>query len=129
MIVDSENKMTYPFGQSFYLISANADILPVSPSPSYWDGGTIGNIVAIPPVGRFPGSQGISFGAAISVFNNSGTNDAVHHINISINHLVVFAGASNYHGFTLCMALQPNVQFVLVVMSRSCSCLVVMGLF
>lgn len=81
--------MSFIFSESwdFYSTTANTtDALQ-----GYWDGGSmvVGSNCLL-STGRFTGSQALGTGATIVayVFKNSGSNDAVHHVNVAFIHTV-----------------------------------------
>jgi hypothetical protein len=84
--------MAYTFGDGLDLYATVADMLV-----GYWDGGSVttGNSVFSTTAGRFGGRALQSGNTAVAyVFKNSGSNDAVHHVNIAFQQTVGLSGTS-----------------------------------
>lgn len=81
----------FAFGDGFDLYAATADALA-----GYWDGGNSAQYV-ISATGRFSGSQSLTPNSTANttmVFKNSGSNDAVHHINFAFKQTAITSGSS-----------------------------------
>lgn len=90
--------MAFFFGDGFDLYAAPANAIV-----GYWDGG---NADASIVTGRFSGSRAFQVGnlgstTTAMLLKNSGSNDAIHHLNFSIYATQALSGTNIYTWFTL----------------------------
>ena len=78
----------FSFADSFDLYATSADAIN-----GYWDSGTTAGLTL--GTGRFTGSKAINMTVGTGFTKSSGTNDAVHHLVISIEQTTALSGTTN----------------------------------